>query len=90
MAAVVAILATPPAGAADIVLTPSAGAGVTISNSAGNATRLRVADDGTFTLPGLAAASGARSGDGPLASSETQGSEEQEREPSLKHRGRAG
>lgn len=62
MTAVVAILATPPAGAADIVLTPSAGAGVTISNSAGNATRLRVADDGTFTLPGLAAASGALTG----------------------------
>jgi len=42
--------------AADIVLTPPAGGGVTVTNSAANATRLRIADDGTITLPGLGAA----------------------------------
>src|SRR5688500_7568046 len=40
--------------AADIVLTPSAGSGVSITNAAGSATRFRVADDGVVTLPSLA------------------------------------
>ena len=40
---------------ADIVLAPPAGGGVAITNSAGATTRLRVADDGLVTLPGLTA-----------------------------------
>ena len=43
------------AQAADIVLTPPAGGGVAITSAAGGATRLRVADDGLVTLPGLTA-----------------------------------
>ncbi len=39
--------------AAEIVLTPPAGGGVTVTNAAANATRFRVADDGSITLPGL-------------------------------------
>jgi hypothetical protein len=45
------------AGAADIVLTPPAGGGVSITNAGGNTTRFRVAEDGTVTLPGVTAAS---------------------------------
>jgi len=41
--------------AADIVIAPPASGGVTITNAAGNTPRLRVADDGTVTLPGLTA-----------------------------------
>ncbi|MBK7660141.1 MAG: hypothetical protein IPJ28_13815 [Betaproteobacteria bacterium] len=41
--------------AADIVIAPPASGGVAITNATGNATRLRVADDGTVTLPGLTA-----------------------------------
>src|SRR6185369_16064975 len=36
----------------DIVLTPTAGAGVSITDATGATTRLRVADDGTVTIPG--------------------------------------
>ena len=43
------------AHAADIVLTPPAGGGVAITNAVGGTTRLRVADDGLVTLPGLTA-----------------------------------
>jgi len=51
-----AVLCLPAAAhAADIVISPPASGGVAITNAAGNATRLRVADDGTVTLPGLAA-----------------------------------
>jgi hypothetical protein len=45
------------ASAADIVLTPPAGGGVSITNAAGDTTRLRVAEDGALTLPGVTAAS---------------------------------
>ena len=41
--------------AADIVISPPAAGGVAVTNAAGNATRLRVADDGTVSLPGLTA-----------------------------------
>ena len=59
----VAAIAFPPAAlSADITLTPPAGGGVTITNAAGNATRFRVADDGTFTVPGLLAAPGTITG----------------------------
>ena len=40
------------ANAADIVLTPAAGAGVSITDATGNTTRLRVAEDGSVTIPG--------------------------------------
>ena len=50
-----AFAASLPATAADIVLTPPAAGGVAVTNAAGNATRLRVADDGVITLPGLGA-----------------------------------
>ena len=56
------ILAATSALAADIVLTPPVSGGVSITNAAGNATRLRVADDGTFTLPTLAAVPGTFTG----------------------------
>ncbi|APV50528.1 hypothetical protein BWI17_13005 [Betaproteobacteria bacterium GR16-43] len=36
----------------DIVLTPAAGGGVSITDASGNTTRLRVADDGSVTIPG--------------------------------------
>lgn len=56
-----AVLALPclPAGAlaADIVITPPAAGGVSITNAAGNATRFRVGDDGVVTIPGLTALS---------------------------------
>src|SRR5207237_3641110 len=45
-----------------IVLTPPAAGGVAITNAAGNATRLRVAEDGTFTLPALASVPGTFTG----------------------------
>ena len=41
--------------AADILLTPPAGGGVSMTNAAGNTTRFRVADDGSVTVPGVAA-----------------------------------
>jgi len=40
-----------PALAADIVLTPPAAGGVSVTNAAGNTTRFRVADDGSVTFP---------------------------------------
>ena len=55
--AAIVLLSLPSATlAADIVLTPPAGGGVTVTNAAANATRFRIADDGTITLPGLGAA----------------------------------
>ena len=36
----------------DIVLTPAAGGGVSITDATGNTTRLRVAEDGSVTIPG--------------------------------------
>jgi len=38
--------------AADIVITPPAAGGVTITNAIGNANRLRVGEDGSVTVPG--------------------------------------
>ncbi|APV50526.1 hypothetical protein BWI17_12995 [Betaproteobacteria bacterium GR16-43] len=37
---------------ADIVLTPSAGGGVSVTSADGSVTRLRVAEDGSVTIPG--------------------------------------
>ncbi|APV50529.1 hypothetical protein BWI17_13010 [Betaproteobacteria bacterium GR16-43] len=37
---------------ADIVLTPPPGAGVSVTNAAGNVTQFRVAEDGSVTIPG--------------------------------------
>lgn len=55
-AAAVAALALPATAlTADIVLSPPASGGVAITNATGNTIRLRVGDDGTVTLPGLAA-----------------------------------
>lgn len=62
LAAALLANATMPAIAADIVLTPPVAGGVAVTNAAGTTTRLRMADDGTFTLPGLAPLPGAGSG----------------------------
>jgi hypothetical protein len=53
--ALAALAVALPVFPADIVLTPPVGGGVAVTNAAGSITRLRVADDGTFTLPGVAA-----------------------------------
>ncbi|APV50524.1 hypothetical protein BWI17_12985 [Betaproteobacteria bacterium GR16-43] len=50
-----AVAATASAFAAqadDIVLTPPAGGGVSVTSAAGNVTQFRVADDGSVTMPG--------------------------------------
>lgn len=47
---------------ADIVLTPPPAGGVAVTNATGTATRFRVADDGTITLPGVAAVPGTATG----------------------------
>jgi hypothetical protein len=44
-----------PALAGDIVLTPSSGGGVAVTNAAGTITRFRVGEEGVFTLPGISA-----------------------------------
>lgn len=46
-------LAALPAAAADIVLTPPSGSGVSMTDAVGSTTRFRVGGDGVITMPGL-------------------------------------